>query len=242
MNLSWTASTDNVAVSGYRLERCLGAGCTTFAQIATPSGTSYSDTGLTAGTTYLYRVRAIDAAGNLSGYSNTANVTTPAPDTDPPTAPTNLGASAVSAGQVNLSWTASTDNVAVSGYRLERCLGAGCTTFAQIATPSGTSYSDTGLTAGTTYLYRVRAIDAAGNLSGYSNTASATTQTTPSTLLASYAFNEATGTSTADASGHGLHRDAHQRRRPGGRATPGARCNSTARTTSWVSATRPGCS
>ena len=50
----------------------------------------------------------------------------------------------------------------------------------------------------------MRAIDAAGNLSGYSNTASATTQTTPSTLLASYAFNEATGTSTADASGHGL--------------------------------------
>jgi fibronectin type 3 domain-containing protein len=90
----------------------------------------------------------------------------------PPTAPTNLTAT-VSGSQINLSWTASTDNVGVTGYLMDRCLGAGCTTFAQIATPTATTYSDTGLTPGS-YSYRVRATDAAGNLSPYSNVASAT--------------------------------------------------------------------
>ena len=96
-------------------------------------------------------------------------------DTQAPTAPSGLGATAASSAQINLSWTASTDNVGVTGYRVERCQGAGCTSFAQIATPAGTTYSDAGLTAGTSYSYRVRATDAAGNLSGYSNVASATT-------------------------------------------------------------------
>ncbi len=177
INLSWTASTDNVGVTGYKVERCQGSGCTTFAQIATPTATTYSDSGLAAGN-YSYRVRATDAAGNLSGYSNVANGVIP--DTTPPTAPTNLTATA-SGSQINLSWTASTDNVGVTGYRVERCQGTGCTTFAQIATPTGTTYSDTGLATGI-YSYRVRATDAAGNLSTYSNVASATiTDTTPPT-------------------------------------------------------------
>jgi hypothetical protein len=98
-------------------------------------------------------------------------------NTTPPSAPTNLSAAAVSTTQINLSWTASTDNAGVAGYLLERCQGAGCTTFAQIASLNGTttSYDDTGLTANTSYSYRVRARDAAGNLSSYSNVASATT-------------------------------------------------------------------
>jgi chitodextrinase len=180
INLSWTASTDNVGVTGYLVERCQGAGCTTFAQIATPTATSFSDTGLTASTSYSYRVRATDAANNLSSYSNTASATTPAPpDTTPPTAPSNLTASVISSGQINLAWTASTDNVGVTGYRVERCQGAGCTTFAQIAAPTTTSFSDTGLSPSTSYSYRVRAADAAGNLSSYSNTASGTTQAGP---------------------------------------------------------------
>ena len=70
MNLNWTASTDNVSVSGYRVERCQGAGCTNFAQVATPTATAYSDTGLSPSTTYRYRVRAIDPSGNLGGYSD----------------------------------------------------------------------------------------------------------------------------------------------------------------------------
>ena len=176
INLSWTASTDNAGVTGYKVERCSGAGCANFAQIATPATTTFNDTGLTASTSYSHRVRANDADGNNSAYSNTASATTPAAaDTTPPTAPTNLTATAASTTQINLSWTASTDNVGVTGYKVERCSGGGCANFAQIATPATTTFNDTGLTASTSYSYRVRANDAAGNNSGYSNTASATT-------------------------------------------------------------------
>ena len=92
--------------------------------------------------------------------------------------PQNLVAAAAGTSEgINLSWTASTDNVGVTGYLVERCRGAGCTGFAQIATSPGTTYADTGLFAGTSYSYRVRATDAANNLSGYSNTATATTAT-----------------------------------------------------------------
>jgi chitodextrinase len=171
--LTWSKSTG--AVASYQIERCSGAGCTAFAQISTSTSTTFSDTGLTVSTSYSYRVRAADSAGNLSGYSNTASATTPALDTQPPTAPSSLTATAANSNQINLSWTASTDNVAVTGYRVERCSGAGCTTFAQIATPTSTTFSDIGLTASTSYSYRVRAADAAGNLSGYSPTATATT-------------------------------------------------------------------
>jgi RHS repeat-associated protein len=172
INLSWTASTDNVGVPGYLVERCQGAGCTKFAQIVAVAGTSFSNTGVTAGTSYSYRVRANDAAGNLSGYSNVVSAMT---DATAPTAPVGLTATASSASQIDVRWTASTDNVGVTGYQVERCQGAGCTTFAQIVAPTGTSFSNTGLTAATSYSYRVRARDAAGNLSGYSNVASATT-------------------------------------------------------------------
>ena len=100
-------------------------------------------------------------------------------DATPPSAPTNLSATATSSSQVSLSWTASTDNLAVLGYRVERCQGAGCTSFAQIATPTATSFADSGLIGGTNYSYRVLATDASANLSGYSNTASSTTSTPP---------------------------------------------------------------
>jgi PKD repeat protein len=182
INLAWTASSDNVGVTGYQVERCQGATCTTFVQIATPSGTTFNDTGLQPATTYRYRVRATDAAGNLSGYSSVESATTqPASDTQPPSTPTGFTATAVSASQINLAWTASSDNVGVTGYRVERCQGATCTTFVQIATSSGTTFNNTGLAAATTYRYRVRAADAAGNLSGYSSVESATTQPAPDT-------------------------------------------------------------
>jgi chitodextrinase len=84
-------------------------------------------------------------------------------DTTAPTAPTGLAPTVVSATQINLSWTASTDNVSVTGYMLERCQGAGCATFTQIGTPIATTFSDTGLTNATSYSYRVRATDAAAN-------------------------------------------------------------------------------
>jgi chitodextrinase len=177
VNLSWTASTDDVGVTGYAIQRCQTAGCSNFATIGIPvTTTTFNDTGLTASTSYSYRVRATDAAGNLSAFSSTASTSTMTPpDTTPPSAPTNLSATAASSTQINLSWTASTDNVGVTGYRVERCQGAACSNFAQIATPATTTFNDTGLTASTSYSYRVRATDAAGNLSAFSGTATAST-------------------------------------------------------------------
>ena len=113
-----------------------------------PTATSFADAGLTEGTTYRYRVRATDAAANLSDYSAVATTTTA--DATPPSAPSGLSATATSATQLSLTWTASTDNVAVTGYQVERCQGAACADFAEVATPTATSFTDTGLTEGTT--------------------------------------------------------------------------------------------
>ena len=88
INLTWTASTDNVAVTGYLVERCAGAGCTDFAQVGTPATDQLQRHRPDASTSYSYRVRATDAANNSSAYSATATATTQAPpDTQPPTAP-----------------------------------------------------------------------------------------------------------------------------------------------------------
>src|SRR6267378_1798644 len=92
--------------------------------------------------------RALSLAEIQNDVATPVGGTPPPPDTTAPSAPTGLGATAASATQVNLSWTASTDNVGVTGYRVERCQGAACSTFAQVATPTATSFSDTGLTAG----------------------------------------------------------------------------------------------
>ena len=141
-----------------------------------PDRDLFNDTGLAPATTYRYRVHAADAVPNLSGYSSIQNATTQAgPDTQPPTVPTGLTATGFSLSQVNLSWTASTDNVGVTGYRVERCQGAACSNFVQVGTPTGTSFNNTGLAPATTYRYRVRAADAVPNLSGYSTVESATT-------------------------------------------------------------------
>jgi fibronectin type 3 domain-containing protein len=189
INLSWTASTDNIGVTGYLVERCLGGtGCSSFTQIGSPTGTSYSDVGLAASTSYTYRVRATDTNSNLSAYSSPVSKATlvGGGDTSPPSQVTGLGATVLSTTQINLAWTAATDNVGVTGYRVERCAGASCTNFVQVGTPTSTTYSDTGLSAGTTYRYQVRATDAAGNLGAYSSppvsaTTSASGDTQPPT-------------------------------------------------------------
>ena len=203
VDLSWGASTDNVGVTGYDIERCSGAGCTNFAQITTATATTYKDTSVSASNNYTYRVRAFDAAGNLSPYSNTAGAITPTPDTTPPSQPGTLTANAISGSEVDLSWGASTDNVAVTGYDIERCSGTSCTAFAQIATATATTYRDTSVSASNNYSYRVRAFDAAGNLSPYSNTAGATTPAAPVGLVAAYGFDEGSGATVTDASGNG---------------------------------------
>jgi chitodextrinase len=104
-------------------------------------------------------------------------------DTTAPTAPTGLTATAASSSQVNLGWTASTDNVGVASYNVYRSTDNA--TFLPVASTSGTSHADTGRAASTTYYYRVSADDAAGNESGVSNTASATTPaaTTPAKVI-----------------------------------------------------------
>jgi N-acetylmuramoyl-L-alanine amidase/chitodextrinase len=89
-------------------------------------------------------------------------------DTQAPTVPTNLTATPVSPTQVNLAWTASTDNVGVTGYKIYR-------NSAQIGTSATTSYSDTTCSPNTTYTYTVSAYDAAGNESAQSAPAVATT-------------------------------------------------------------------
>src|SRR5439155_11556567 len=150
-----------------------------FAEIATVGANvvSYQNTGLTASTSYSYRVRAYNAGGT-STYTNTATALTSTPPPAPPAAPTSLAAAAVSTSQINLSWT---DNATTEdGFRIERCAGAGCTGFAEIATVGANvvSYQNTGLTASTSYSYRVRAYNAGGT-SPYSNTATATTPAPP---------------------------------------------------------------
>jgi len=157
--------------------------------------------GLLTNTPYHYRVTSRDASGNLTTSADfTLTTLRAAPDTTPPTVPTNLSASALSTSQINLTWTASTDNVGVSGYTIYR--GA-----VQIATTSLTSYSDTGLSPSTAYTYTVAAYDAAGNVSAFSASASATTLSPPPADIASglglyYRFDEGAGSLASDSSGN----------------------------------------
>jgi len=105
-------------------------------------------------------------------------------DSQAPTTPANLSATAASGSQINLSWTAATDNVAVTGYLIERCQQSGCTGFIPIGTTAGAAYTDTALSPATSYRYRLRARDAANNLSAYSTTSTATTQTAATSSIA----------------------------------------------------------
>ncbi len=148
--------------------------CSDFTQIATvgANSTSFSNTGLTASTSYSYRIRAYNAVGDFD-YSNTSSAATLAAPALP-AAPTNLTAAAVSKSQINLNWTDNATNE--SGFYIERCKGSTCTNFSQIAAVGAnvTAYSSIKLNANTTYRFRVRAYNPSGT-SGYSNIAAATT-------------------------------------------------------------------
>jgi uncharacterized lipoprotein YddW (UPF0748 family) len=154
-NLTWTASTDNVGVTGYKIYR-------DGVQIGTSATASYSDTTCAAATHYVFEVSAYDAVGNESAKSVAADILMPGGDTVPPSAPTILSADGKSSTQIDLAWTTSTDDVGVTGYKIYR-------NGTQIGTSATTSYSDTGLTELTTYSYAVSAYDAANNESARSS-------------------------------------------------------------------------
>jgi chitodextrinase len=156
INVSWSASTDNVGVTGYRVYRA-GTLLATLGAV-----TTYQNAGLTPSTSFSYTVLAIDAAGNASAQSASASATTQAAlDTTAPSVPGGLTAAAASSSQINLSWSASTDNVGVTGYKVFR-------NGVQIATTSALAYANTGLLPATTYSFAVAAFDAAGNSSAQS--------------------------------------------------------------------------
>jgi hypothetical protein len=137
--------------------------------------TFYKDvTSLNPDTDYYYRCYAENSAGS-DWADTTVLFHTPAPP-PPPNAPSNLTATPISSSQINLTWQDNSGDE--TGFEIERKTGSG--SYSQIATVGAgvTSYSNTALSASTTYYYRVRAYNAAGN-SGYSNEASATTPLPP---------------------------------------------------------------
>ena len=185
VNVSWQASTDNVGVAGYHVYRngLLVATITT--------GTTYPDVGVVDASSYTYTVDAFDAAGNSSLASSPVAVTTP--DGTPPTVPTGLNATATAYNQVTLAWSASADNVGVASYTISR----GGQIIATVAAGT-TVYSDQSVTPSTTFSYTVSAVDAAGNTSAPSSTATVTTpampDTTPPTVPLNVAAKATSGT------------------------------------------------
>ena len=155
LTLSWQASTDDTGVAGYDLflnGSKVGSATTA---IGYPFGS------LSCGTSYTLGAEAYDAAGNHSTRA-TLDATTSAcpdaqpPDAQPPSAPTNLAASATTQTSLSLSWSASTDDVGVTGYDLySNGIKVGSTT--------AIHYTFSGLGCGTSYTLGVEAFDAAGN-------------------------------------------------------------------------------
>jgi|GEM_PF-3033016 len=165
INLAWVDNASNE--TSFSVERSVGGGA--FTPIATlgTNSTSFQDTGLAASTTYLYRVRASNGGGD-SAYSNTGSATTQPGSTQAPSAPTALSATAGNA-QVSLSWSGSS---AATSYNIKRATVSGGP-YVKVGTSTAPSFTNTGLTNGTTYFYVVSAVNAGGE-SANSNQASAT--------------------------------------------------------------------
>jgi chitodextrinase len=148
VTLEWAPSTDNVVVAGYRVY----LNSTIMPMV---EGTRFTALGLTEGTTYRCRVRAFDADGNYTD-SDTLPVTTAIHDITPPSKPTNLRATTITHTSVTLQWNAASDNVGVIGY--EVYIGGVWFTFVP-----GTTHTVKEMAEGATYIFKVRAMDAAGN-------------------------------------------------------------------------------
>jgi chitodextrinase len=151
IGLAWTASTDNVGVTGYDVYL-------NGVRVWTTIGTSYTHLGLSCGTTYTLAVDAYDAAGNRSQKTAFSGATSACPDTTPPSTPTGLAASSITQTSVALRWNTSSDNVGVTGYDVYR-------NGTRQGSMTSTSSIQTGLSCGTSYMFGVVARDAAGNAS-----------------------------------------------------------------------------
>jgi fibronectin type 3 domain-containing protein len=149
VSLTWSASSDNVEVTGYRILR-------DGELVSLTSSTTYVDADVPADSVHTWAVQAVDGSGNLSAPSPSV---TSVRDTIAPSTPDNLRVTSVEPGAIGLAWDAATDNVAVSAYQLYR----DGTVLAQTAATSFIDYAPGGI--GTTHRYEVAALDAAGNTS-----------------------------------------------------------------------------
>ena len=174
IGLTWSAApSGGLPIQSYQVFRGISAG--NLIQIATVQQTAYSDSSVTAGTTYYYGVQAADTGSDLSPMSPIATVTTPMP----PSAPGNLSATPASTTKIGLTWSAAASGgLPIQSYQVFRGISAG--NLIQIATVQQTAYSDSSVTAGTTYYYGVQAIDTGSDLSPMSPIATATVPVPPS--------------------------------------------------------------
>ncbi|MBN1673687.1 MAG: fibronectin type III domain-containing protein [Kiritimatiellae bacterium] len=198
IRLTWRDNSSDE--TGFKIDR-RRSGTDTWDRIAEPSAntTSHADSGLPAETHFYYQVKAHNAAGN-SPYSNVATATTPT-DLQPPAAPENLTATAVSPTRIDLSWTDNSD--AETQFKIDR-RRSGTDVWVRIASPTAdaTAYGDTGLESDTTYYYQVKAYNAAGN-SPYSNGAAArTTKPADDAVPQAATWKYARGTGEASTPGH----------------------------------------
>jgi hypothetical protein len=191
INIAWTDN--NTAESGYKIERSTD-GVNFYPQAGTGvNGHSYSNTGLTAGKKYYYRVYAVNSTGGRSGFSNVASAVT-GTVSNPLGAPTGLAASASSSSQINLSWA--DNSTAETSFRIERSTDGANFSFLANVGSNVKTYSNTNLPASSKYYYRVQATGS-GSSSGWSNTANATTQASGSTAPAAPSALAASAVSTS---------------------------------------------
>jgi chitodextrinase len=167
--LSWAPSTDNVGVKSYGVERSTDGG-SSFTPVTEVTNSPAVVNGLVVDTPYWFRVVAGDAGGNTSAPSGVLQVQIG--DITPPQPPTNLRATGKGPGEVELAWTAPSDNVGVNVYRVYRRANA-LSTYLLVGETTAPAFRDGGLSGGQAYSYYVTAVDRAGNTSARSNTVSA---------------------------------------------------------------------